>query len=231
MRIRGLGDRAVLLEFGGEPDEQTREAVHAAYARISANPPEGVFDIVPGFTTVAVHYDPARLAGEQQDVPLAAMTAAVERVLAASTAAAREPARLIEVPVCYHGRFAPDLEEVARHAGIMEDEVIALHASGDYTVQMIGFLPGFPYLAGLDGRLTTPRRPTPRVKVPAGSVGIGGSQTGIYPLESPGGWQLIGRTPMTLFAIERDPPALLRPGDTVVFRPISVEEFSHHSLP
>lgn len=228
MRIRGLGDRALLLEFGTQPDEHTRHAVHSAYARLESSRPDGVFDIVPGFTTLAVHYDPARIARGEHGSPMAAMVATIERLLTASDASRLKPGHLVELPVCYHPSCGPDLEEVARHAGITEDDVIALHTSSDYAVQMIGFLPGFPYLAGMDERLTTPRRSSPRLKVAAGSVGIGGTQTGVYPIESPGGWQLIGRTPARLFTVERDPPALLQIGDVVRFRPVSLAEFSAH---
>jgi len=133
---------------------------------------------------------------------------------------ALEPdSRFIEIPVVYGTAAGPDLGEVARHAGLSEKQVVELHASIDYVVWFLGFQPGFPYLGGLPERLATPRRDEPRLQVPAGSVGIGGSQTGIYPLVTPGGWQLIGHTPLPLFDPQRDEPVLLRPGDTVRFIP------------
>ncbi len=131
----------------------------------------------------------------------------------------------MEIAVCYHAEFAPDLEEVARHAGLSAEQIIRRHSGADYTVACVGFLPGFAYLAGLPESLATPRRAEPRKEVPAGAVGIGGGQTGIYPLRSPGGWNLIGRTPQRMFDPEATPPALLQAGDRVRFRAITREEF------
>ena len=132
---------------------------------------------------------------------------------------------LIEVPVCYDSEFALDLEDVARVAGLPAVEIVRRHAGAAYRVNCVGFTPGFPFMSGLPSELATPRRATPRKEVPAGSVGIGGAQTGIYPRNSPGGWNVIGRTPLRLFDVQRDPPALFRAGDRVRFRQISREEF------
>jgi inhibitor of KinA len=137
----------------------------------------------------------------------------------------RSPASAIEVPVCYDAKFALDLDEVTNHVGVSAEQVIELHSSVTYRVSCLGFTPGFPYLSGLPAELNMPRRPVPRKRVPAGSVAIGGNQTGIYPTPSPGGWNVIGRTPMRLFTPAKNPPALLCPGDTVRFRPISLAEF------
>jgi inhibitor of KinA len=134
---------------------------------------------------------------------------------------------LIEIPVCYIGDLAPDLEEVARHSRLAPGEVIQRHSAPEYRVQCIGFTPGFPFLSGLPPELSTPRRASPRSKVSAGSVAIGGAQTGIYPLQSPGGWNIIGRTPLALFDVRRDPPVFLQAGDRVRLRPISHEEFEN----
>ena len=131
----------------------------------------------------------------------------------------------MEIPVCYGGEFGPDLPFVAARAGLSEDEAARRHAAGEYRVHLIGFAPGFPYLGGLTAELAAPRRATPRERVPAGSVGIAGRQTGVYPLETPGGWQIIGRTPLRLFRLDADPPALLRTGDGVRFRAIAADEF------
>jgi len=133
--------------------------------------------------------------------------------------------RLVEIPVCYGGESGPDLSFVAEHAGRKEREVIYIHSSRDYRIYMLGFLPGFPYLGGLDKRIHTPRLTAPRTKIPAGSVGIGGEQTGIYPMESPGGWQLIGRTPLKLFDVNGAEPPLYEAGDTIRFIPITSEEY------
>jgi inhibitor of KinA len=135
------------------------------------------------------------------------------------------PGRLVEIPVCYGGELGEDLEEVARRHGLTPEEFATIHASTDYRVYLLGFVPGFAYLGNLDSRIATPRRDTPRPHVPAGSVAIGGDQTGVYPLETPGGWHLVGRTPVRMFTPETEPPCLLGAGDSVRFVPISRAEF------
>ena len=224
MHVRPLGDRAIMVEVGSEADDLTRRRVHALWSLLSARPLAGVFDIVPGLASVVLHYEPSTVECAPGEMPHAAISRLVRDRAADLRLPEAVEARTIEIAVCYDPAVAPDLAEVARHAGMTPEEVVAVHSAGDYIVHMIGFLPGFPYLAGLDSRLTTPRRPSPRVKVPAGSVGIGGSLTGIYPLDSPGGWQLIGRTPAMLFSAEREEPALLRIGDRVRFHAVSLEE-------
>lgn len=225
MRIDVLGDRAVVVHLGEAIDETTFALVRAACERLEARSPTGVLDIVPGFTSVTVHYEPARVVRAADEPPHVAITAALERLLRALEPTAQAAVRTVEVPVRYGGASGADLDELARLRALNPEEVVAIHAGADYVVQLIGFVPGFPYLAGLDARLVTPRRDVPRTAVPAGSVGIGGSQTGIYPIESPGGWHLIGRTPLRLFDAGRDPPALLRVGDRVRFRPIDDDEY------
>ncbi len=220
MRIEPLGDCAALISFGERIDEGMHRLVRAACARLEAEPVPGATELVPAFTTVAVCYDPARVGSA---APYRTVAAALAARLAGLEADAAVPARTVEIPVRYGGAAGPDLAQVAAHAGMAPAEVVRLHAAGEYLVHMIGFAPGFPYLGGLDSRLHCPRREVPRTAVPAGSVGIGGSQTGIYPLESPGGWQLIGRTPLVLFDPSRDPPALLRAGDRVRFVPLEGE--------
>jgi inhibitor of KinA len=131
----------------------------------------------------------------------------------------------VDIPVCYGGDFGPDLDAVSSHTGLSTEEVVAIHGEPDYLVYMIGFAPGFPYLGGMSERLASPRRESPRAKIPPGSVGIAGSQTGVYPIETPGGWQLIGRTPLRLFRPERDEPSLLRTGDRVRFQAIDRAEY------
>ncbi len=169
----------------------------------------GVCEVVPGMNNLTVELDPA--APDLENL-LNVLRAAWSRSDAVTV-----DSRRIEVPVRYGGPDGPDLDEVARHAGLSPEEVIRLHSAGEYTVYFLGFLPGFAYLGGMDRRLATPRRQQPRLTVPAGSVGIGGEQTGIYPSASPGGWQLIGRTSLPLFDPARDPPSLLLPGDSVRF--------------
>jgi inhibitor of KinA len=174
-----------------------------------------VLDIVPAYSTLALHYDPAIIGAG--DAPYEAL---IERlsVADAQAFAARTPGG---IPVCY----GEDLEEVARQHGLTPEEFATIHASTDYRVYLLGFVPGFAYLGNLDSRIATPRRETPRPHVPAGSVAIGGDQTGVYPLETPGGWHLIGRSPVKMFTPEAEPPCLLGAGDTVRFVPISRAEF------
>lgn len=225
MRISPLGDRALLIDVGGRIDAETLVRVRDVIARLEQAAMPGVTDIVPGYTSVAVHYDPcdvlARLRAGRDAQPSRLMRAAIEQALARPAGHAPVDASdVVEIPVVYGGAQGPDLGHVAALHGMEPGEIAALHASVTYTVHLIGFVPGFPYLGGLDPRLATPRRESPRAHVPAGSVAIGGEQTGIYPVDSPGGWQLIGRTPLALFDATRSPPALLRVGDRVRFRPI-----------
>lgn len=216
IRIELLGDGAVQIVLGDAPDEPTRRRVAAASERLRGAALPGVIEYVPGFTSITVHYDP--LHAEPPDEALA-------RVLAELGDEEGDLGRAVEIPVCYGGELGPDLGEVAALHGMTAEAVVELHAAGEYRVHLVGFVPGFPYLGGLDPRLATPRRDSPRVAVPAGSVGIGGGQTGVYPIESPGGWHLIGRTPLRVFDAGRDPPALLRAGDRVRFRAVDADEF------
>lgn len=216
MRIEPLGDRAVQIVLGDAPDEATRRRIAAASHRLAGARVPGVVECVPGFTSLTIHYDPVQAAG--------GLHSSLSHVLAELDESAGDDGRLVEIPVCYGGEYGPDLESVASLHGLAPDEVVALHAAGEYRVHLVGFVPGFPYLSGLDARLATPRRDSPRTAVPAGSVGIGGAHTGVYPVESPGGWELIGRTPLRLFDAHRDAPALLRAGDRVRFRPVDAAE-------
>jgi len=229
MMFAALGDSVVVATLGGAMSESALTRARLLAEALEQAHLPGIVDIVPAYSTVAVFYEPARFASAELSAYKGVCAA-----LAACAAAAgiegrrlprRQPARLMAVPVCYGGEFGPDLGTVAEQCRLGEGEVIAQHAAGDYRVQAIGFAPGFPYLAGLPESLRTPRRSTPRVAVPAGSVGIGGAQTGVYPLETPGGWQLIGRTPVPLFRPKETPPSLLRVGDYLKFRPVDPLEF------
>ena len=227
MRLTPLGDRAVIIEVATTIGDAAHALVLAVMKRLTTDPFAGMVELVPAFTSVAVYYDPAVVARTSGGAtPYAHVEAEIRTRLDRLDAAALDEGRDIEIPVTYGGELGPDLEEVARHAGLTEDEVVAIHSGASYRVYMIGFNPGFPYLGGLDDRLATPRRSTPRTLVPASSVGIGGPQTGIYPLDSPGGWQIIGRTPLRLFRPDRDPPTLLEVGDRVRFRRIDRDEFA-----
>jgi KipI family sensor histidine kinase inhibitor len=207
------GDAALLVTFGDRIDLATNRLAHALAARLSQAPLPGLGEAVAGYTTLLVHYDPLALDYEQVQ---AWVQARVGEASAAGTASSPEPRR-IEVPVIYGGERGPDLEFVARHNGLSPEEVVRRHTARDYPVYLVGFTPGFPYLGGLDETIAAPRLPSPRSRVPAGSVGIAGQQTGIYSVDSPGGWRLIGWTPLALFDPGREPPSLLAPGDVVRF--------------
>lgn len=213
MHISPLGDKALLLEIPGAIDEETLARIRALITQLDRARIPGLTDVVPGYSSVAVHYEPLVIT---QAAMRAAIAAAVEPPV---DPAVLQAPRTIEIPVAYGGDDGPDLDPLAARHAMSSAEVVALHCAPTYTVHMIGFVPGFPYLGGLDPRLATPRRPTPRTLVPAGSVGIGGDQTGVYPVASPGGWHLIGRTPLALFDAARAEPALLRVGDRVRFVP------------
>jgi KipI family sensor histidine kinase inhibitor len=217
MRIEPLGERALLIHLGEHVDAELNACALALADALRAAQLPGVLDVAPAYASVCVRHAP--LAREHL---AAVIPAFVERTkpLAATSEVH------IEMPVCYDGEFGPDLADVAQRAQLDPREVIARHTSAEYRVAMLGFAPGFPYLLGLDAALHTARRASPRTRVPAGSVAIGGAQTGIYPRELPGGWNLIGRTPLRLFDAELDPPALLTPGASVRFRAIGADEFA-----
>jgi inhibitor of KinA len=188
-----------------------------------------IVDAVPAYDTLTVVYDPVRLAGEAavgEDavLPYDLAAAEVKRLLSGRIREETSGTRIIELPVCYGEGFGPDLAEAARRTGLSEDEFVRRHAEAEYTVVMIGFLPGFPYLTGLPPELAQPRKTSPRLRVPAGSVGIAGGQTGVYPFATPGGWQLIGLTTVRLFDPFRLEPSLLKAGDRLKFVPVEPEQ-------
>jgi len=214
MRVVPLGDRAVLIQLGSTIDDETHRRVRAVSARLASRTVPGMIEVVPAFASVAVHYDPAR-------APYIRFAEAVQAALADLGEESLPTPRTVEIPVRYGGEDGPDLGVVAAAHGLSADDVVRLHSAATYRVYMLGFAPGFPYLGGLPESLATPRRAEPRTTVPAGSVGIGGSQTGIYPLTTPGGWQIIGRTSLSLFDALRMPPTLLAIGDIVRFRAVA----------
>jgi inhibitor of KinA len=226
LHYAAMGDRALVVEFGRRVDAATNARVQAAAEYLLAHPIPAVTDVVPAYAALTVHFDPLAVMAERRgadvfEVIRDAVAAALEK---APEAPRRKP-RTVEIPVCYGGACGEDLAEVAAHHGLEPDDVIRLHAAPIYEVHLLGFVPGFAYLGGLDRRIATPRRDAPRKVIPAGSVGIGGEQTGVYPSETPGGWNLIGRSPLPLFRAEADPPNLLVPGDRVKFVPISAAEY------
>jgi len=223
--VEPLGETVLLLRFGRDIDAALNARVHAAAALLLATDLPGVRDFVPAYATLALYYEPAVWEAGGAP-PWRQLADAVRAVFAAPPLPAGTTPARIEIPVCYGGDAGPDLARVAAHCGLAADEVVARHCAGTYRVAMIGFAPGFPYLIGLDPALAVPRRDAPRLRVPAGSVAIGGAQAGIYPSELPGGWQLVGRTPLRLFDASRDPPALLAPGDEVRFVAIDAQRFA-----
>ncbi|MBX3739152.1 MAG: 5-oxoprolinase subunit PxpB [Candidatus Didemnitutus sp.] len=228
MRITPVGDSALRIELGERIDEATSQRVHAACAALDAAAIPGLTELVPAYTTVTAHYDvPAAVAaGAPVDDIAGWLSARAELALGKLSGKSARKAANVEIPVCFGGEFGPDLARVAAHAKLSPEEVVKRHAAAHYTVALVGFSPGFPYLIGLPPVLATPRLAQPRAQVPAGSVGIAGGQTGVYPLATPGGWNLIGRTPLRLFRPEQNPPVLLQPGDRVRFRAITREEFA-----
>jgi inhibitor of KinA len=225
MKLEPLGDSAVVATLGSGIDAKTVTAVQRWSETIMAAGGRGIVDVVPAYSTFTVFYDPGQFspsAGDAFEQVCRFVESCAPNVKRHSR---RSKSKTVEIPVCYGGEFGPDIAEVAERAGMTVVQVAALHARADYQVHAIGFTPGFPYLGGLPAALNSPRRSAPRARVPAGSVGIGGAQTGVYPVASPGGWQLIGRTPLRLFDADRSPAALLRNGDRVKFKAISAEEF------
>lgn len=233
MEITPLGDSALIVRVRDrfeEAPEQTLIEVLRTFRLLQDAAIPGIIELAPAYTTVAVFFDPMAVMnagakpGEAFDWLATRVRAAVTRGDDAGRGAT-SPKSVVDIPVCYDLEFALDLDHVARHARMSAREVIDLHSAAKYRVSCIGFVPGFPFLSGLPKKLATPRRATPRKEIPAGSVAIGGAQTGIYPLRSPGGWNVIGRTPLRLFSPENDPPAFLRVGDRVYFHSITREEF------
>ncbi|ANU26689.1 5-oxoprolinase subunit PxpB [Planococcus versutus] len=213
-----LGDRAIVIELGDEINDQTEQHVRKVAALLESRQPEWMIEFIPAFVTVAVFYNPCL--AKYDDVKIA-----LKELLTQLTESLPIESRTIEIPVCYGGDLGPDLEFVAQHNQLTPREVIDIHTSGNYSVHMIGFAPGFPFIGGMSKKIAAPRRDSPRLRIPERTVGIAGMQTGVYPIETPGGWQLIGRTPMRLFLPEKDIPSLLRAGDKVIFKEISKEEY------
>lgn len=216
--IKIAGDTALNLVFSDEISEDVSSSIRLAADKLESENLAAVIEVVPTFCSMMVYYDPTIMRMDEMcNVLRERLTNVVEEKVKLK--------RVIHIPVCYGGEFGPDIEFVARHAGKSVDEVIDIHTSPDYLIDMLGFLPGFAYLGGLDERLHTPRLEVPRTLIPAGSVGIGGSQTGVYPLASPGGWRLIGQTPVKPYDPDRDPAVLYKAGDYLHFDRISENEY------
>lgn len=209
-RFLPAGDQAVVVEFGDTIEPAVNRQVRDLALAIETTRPDGIVDLVPTYRSLLVYYDPRRCTPSRLEAELT-------RLIEEAATTELPPPRVLDVPTCYGGEFGPDLDFVAKHAGLAPDEVVAIHTSDDYLVYMMGFTPGFTYLGGMSEKIAAPRLQTPRTIIPAGSVGIAQKQTGIYPVDSPGGWQLIGRTPLRLFDPLRQPPVLVEAGDFIRF--------------
>ena len=218
-----MGDRALLLEFGDEISSEVNEKVRRMALAIQSEAIKGIVETIPTYRSLLIIYNPVMLPIDDLKKRLYLIEKGLQQT------PFPEP-KLTRIPVVYGGPYGPDLEEVAKYRRVSTEEVIRLHCSKPYFIYMIGFMPGFPYMGELPEKLATPRLKTPRLLVPAGSVAIAQKQTGIYSMDSPGGWQILGRTPVKLFGPEREPPALLQMGDLVQFYPISEKEFKEWPL-
>ncbi|MBC7950029.1 MAG: 5-oxoprolinase subunit PxpB [Chitinophagaceae bacterium] len=228
-RIFPLGDAALTIDFGNTIDEIVNEKVLALYHQLKTKPIQGMIEAVPAYSSLTIYYDPVRNFKKTKD-----NITAYDHVASQLHEHLQEPipktsteSRQISIPVCYDSPFAPDLASLAAAKNLTVPELIGIHTEREYRVYMIGFLPGFSYMGEVDERISAPRKAQP-VAVRAGSVGIAGKQTGVYPFHSPGGWQIIGRTPLRFFDPASDNPSLLKAGDIVRFISISKDEFTNH---
>ena len=217
-QIRITGDTSAAVVFGDEISEEINAAIRTFDKLLNERQLDGVYETVPTYCALTVHYAP-------EIVRYHELEKALWELLAETGSAEKANPVVIEIPVLYGGDYGPDLNYVAQYNHMTTEEVIRIHSGAEYLIYMLGFTPGFSYMGGMDARIETPRLKTPRVLIPAGSVGIAGKQTGIYPIDSPGGWQLIGRTPVRLYDAERDTPILLDAGMKVKFVPVNEEEY------
>jgi len=222
IRILDCGEQAMVVEFGAEIDPAINACVHRLARILVDAMPNGILEVVPTYRSLMIYFDPLVIPRKTLREEIASLLPGIERADPAS-----DVRKVITVPVSYGGEFGPDLEFVARHNGLTADDVVAIHTSAPLLIYMLGFTPGFPYV-GISERIAAPRLDTPRVRVPAGSVGIAGTQSGVYPIESPGGWRLIGRTPLRIFDPESECPFLFAAGDSIQFAAIHADEF--HAL-
>ena len=218
-RFQRASDQSLLIYFGHQITPEAHDRVRKLLRLLEMEPIPGVHNLHPAYHSVLVKFDPLQRHHDQLEKILQSYIDRLEKV-------SLPPPREVEIPVCYGGQHGPDLSDVSSLHGMTPEQVIALHSSSSYLVYFLGFVPGFAYLGGLPDALVTPRLATPRRIVPAGSVGIAGSQTGVYPVPTPGGWRLLGRTPLSIFRPDRNELSLLSIGDRVRFTPISPDQFA-----
>lgn len=218
IKILPSGDSAVLIRFGSVISEELNREVRKLSAQLTAEKIKGIIELIPSYSDLTLLYNPLI-------VSFKTIYKTIETMLEETREPEEMHERILEIPVCYEASMGTDLEEVSRHTGLGTEEIIQIHSSATYRVYLLGFTPGFPYLGGMKKQIACPRKSNPRQSIPAGSVGIAGNQTGIYPIDSPGGWQIIGRTPLRLFDPGRKDIFLFRAGDRIRFRPIDKEEF------
>ena len=221
IKLLTAGDSSILLQFGNTIDPAINRKIAATVQLMREQHINGVTDVIPAFCSLLINYDPRVISYEQ-------IKRRMEALVKIDVTAGDTRKRVFEIPVCYGGEYGPDIQNIADHAGLSVEEVIQIHTSRDYLIYMLGFLPGFTYLGGLDERIHTPRLANPRIRIPAGSVGIGGSQTGIYPMDSPGGWQLMGMTPVKTYDPDREMPILVEAGDYIRF--VAIDEGEFHRI-
>lgn len=224
-----IGDNGILIDFGNRINESLNRTVFHLFQKIKNKKLSFLIDVIPAYSSLAVFYslnDVKNKYGNEVSC-FESVTHEIKEILKEEMVISKTSLRKIKIPVCYTDEFALDIKEISKEKNITIDEIIRIHTSKTYRVYMIGFLPGFPYMGEVDESISMPRRSVPRIAVPAGSVGIAGLQTGIYPLESPGGWQIIGRTPFKLFDKEKSEPVLLQPGDEIEFYSITEDEFTN----
>lgn len=230
VQIRPLSDTALVIQMGEGINEATHKKVKSILNLLENYPFSGFIEAVPAYNSVTVYYNPVDVYFSNLEkgvkTPYEDVKSKVLSLMNQPHVTEKMTDRVVKVPVVYGGEMGPDLKFVASYNGLTPSEVIKIHSSAEYLVYMLGFAPGFPFMGGMDQKIATPRKETPRLAITPGSVGIAGNQTGIYPLETPGGWQIIGRTPSRLFLPEQSPPTLLQPGDRIQFVPISLEEYT-----
>ncbi|MFP3888234.1 5-oxoprolinase subunit PxpB [Priestia filamentosa] len=227
-----LGDSAIVVTFGERIDYEIHKKIKMFMDTLEAHPFQGFIECVPAFTNVTIFYEPLQVikVNKKRTIknfisPFEIVSTLIKEKLNEVSKEGDLKHRQVSIPVCYGGDYGPDLDHVAKYNNLTKEEVIHIHSNGEYLAYMIGFAPGFPFLGGLSEKVATPRRSSPRASIPAGSVGIAGMQTGVYPISTPGGWQLIGQTPIQLFLPNQNPPSLLQAGDRVKFVSISQEEY------